>query len=279
MNRLGVCSWSLRPASPGHLEDLVRQAGLPLLQVALDPVRRDEGAWLPALDRIRAAGVEVVSGMWAPAGEDYSTLDSIKRTGGVRDPARWEENLGNARRCGEAARRRGLPLVTFHAGFIPPPGDAERAAVLDRLRRVADEFERVGVRVACETGQETPGSMLAALDELGRPEVGVNFDPANMILYGTSEPVAALRALCARVAQVHIKDAVPAGSPGAWGTEVVAGTGAVDWAAFFALVVSRLPGVNLIVEREAGESRVSDVRAGAAFARAALERASAGARA
>ena len=95
--------------------------------------------------------------------------------------------------------------------------------------------------------------MMADLDH---PAAGVNFDPANMILYGMGDPVAALRALEPHVRQVHVKDALPSATPGEWGSEVRAGTGRVDWPAFFA--IARELGVAFLIEREAGEQPASE---------------------
>ena len=269
--RLGVCSWSLRPTGPEDLAAKINACGVRGVQLALDPVRR--GAWDERQTRgvLEAAGVSVLSGMMEMAGEDYSTLDTIKRTGGVRPDATWPENLAAASKNAELARRLGIDLVTFHAGFLPhDAADPERATLMQRLRDLADAFGERGVRVAFETGQETAQTLLEALDELDHDNIGVNFDPANMILYGMGDPVDALRRLSPYVAQVHIKDALPTGTPGTWGSEVVAGTGAVDWSAFFAVLAEKLPDVDLLIEREAGESRVEDVRAAAAMVRGRL---------
>ena len=82
-----------------------------------------------------------------------------------------------------------------------------------------------------------------------------------MILYGMGDPVTAVRTLAPRIAQVHIKDALPTKVAGTWGSEVRAGTGAVDWAAFFA-ALSEVPAtIRLAIEREAGDNRVGDIRA------------------
>jgi sugar phosphate isomerase/epimerase len=269
--RLGVCSWSLRPTGPEDLAAKINACGVRGVQLALDPVRR--GAWDERQTRgaLDAAGVSVLSGMMEMAGEDYSTLDTIKRTGGVRPDATWPENLAAASKNAELARRLGIELVTFHAGFLPhDAAEPERATLMQRLRDLADAFGERGVRVAFETGQETAQTLLEALDELDHDNIGVNFDPANMILYGMGDPVEALRRLSAYVAQVHIKDALPTGTPGTWGSEVVAGTGAVDWSAFFEVLSEKLPDVDLLIEREAGESRVEDVRAAAAMVRGRL---------
>ena len=91
--------------------------------------------------------------------------------------------------------------------------------------------------------------------------IGVNFDPANMILYAMGDPVAAVRVLAPRIAQVHIKDAIATKVAGTWGSEVRAGTGAVDWNAFLAALGAVAAPVRLVIEREAGEDRVGDIRA------------------
>ncbi|MFG0330202.1 MAG: sugar phosphate isomerase/epimerase family protein [Phycisphaerales bacterium] len=259
-SRLGVCSWSLRPDSPADLVAKVRETGLDAIQLALDPIRSGAWSYDETVATLRDSGITILSGMMGMAGEDYTSLDSIKRTGGVRPDATWPANLAATNGNAELAKRLEIPLVTFHAGFIPhDTRDSEHTKMIERLRKIAGAFDRHGVRVAFETGQETADTLLAALDELERPEVGVNFDPANMILYGMGDPVEALRRLAPRVAQIHIKDANPSKLPQTWGSEVVVGTGAVDWPAFFEVVRDERIDCDLVIEREAGDSRVADI--------------------
>lgn len=258
--RLGVCSWSLRPGSPAELAELVGATGLRAVQLALDPLRTGELGVAETTAALARAGVVVASGMMAMAGEDYSTLESIRRTGGVAPDATWEENLVAAAANARLAGSLGIGLVSFHAGFLPhDPADPRRAILRERVRRVAAAFEERGVEVALETGQESADTLLGLLPELGG-RVGVNFDPANLVLYGVGEPVAALRLLLPCVRQVHVKDARPARRAGEWGTEVPVGEGAVDWPAFFAVLAGRRPGMDLMIERESGTERVADVR-------------------
>ena len=203
-HRLGVCSWSLQPASPAELAERLRRVGVDCCQLHLDPLR--EGRWKPAdtLTRLRDAGVEVRSGMMACHGEDYSSLETIRATGGVRSNDNWPTNLEIARRDAALAGELGLKLVSFHAGFLPHDvDDPERVTMLARLRAVVDVFACEGVRVAFETGQETAETLGGVLRDLDRPEAGVNFDPANMLLYAMGDPVEALRKLAPRVRQVH----------------------------------------------------------------------------
>ena len=257
--RIGVCSWSLRPSTPEELVERVRAAGLACVQLALDPLR--VGSW--SLDRTRdvlaAARIEICSGMMGMKGEDYSTLASIRATGGVRPDEHWEENRRAASEDARLARALGLELVSFHAGFLPEDGPGERAKFLVRTREIVDRFAEHGVRCAFETGQESATALLCFLEELDRPGTGVNFDPANMILYGSGEPVAALEALASWVLQVHVKDARRARVPGTWGEEVPAGTGEVDWERFFDVVHAREIDVDYVIERESGGERLADV--------------------
>jgi sugar phosphate isomerase/epimerase len=133
--------------------------------------------------------------------------------------------------------------------------------MIERLRELAAIYTDAGVRVGLETGQEDAETLLGVLDQIEGRGVGVNFDPANMLLYGVGDPIEALRELAPRVVQVHIKDATPSPEPGVWGEEVPAGKGAVDWDAFFDVVRDRLAAIDLMIEREAGENRVGDIRA------------------
>jgi sugar phosphate isomerase/epimerase len=138
-------------------------------------------------------------------------------------------------------------------------------------------FSAEGVRLGLETGQESAETLLAVLEELDVSTVGVNFDPANMLLYGMGDPVEALERLAHRVLQVHVKDALPTRMPGTWGSEVPAGEGAVDWGRFFDVLRAHALDVDLVIEREAGAQRVDDVRAARALVERELARTGGGA--
>lgn len=251
----------------------VRGCGLDAVQLALDPLReaseRGGGAW--ALEQTRRVlaegGISIVSGMIGMVGEDYSTLETIRWTGGVRPDRHWQQNLHNAHVSAAIAQALGLELVTFHAGFVPHSvEDEEFHVIAHRVAEVADAFAERGIAVALETGQE-PAEVLPGFLECAQPAMHqttgspfLNFDPANMILYGSGDPVGALRRVAPFVRQVHVKDALPASSPGVWGTEVPAGAGAVDWRLFFRVLREHCPDAGLVIERESGDRRVQDVR-------------------
>ncbi|MEW6071972.1 MAG: sugar phosphate isomerase/epimerase family protein [Planctomycetota bacterium] len=261
MRKIAVCSWSLHPGSARELAERARRAGVRHVQLALDPLRT--GAWpeVESLAALAAGGIEVISGMMGSAGEDYSTLATIRATGGVRPDRHWAANRAAAAANARLAARLHLPLVSFHAGFLPEArSDPERATLLGRLRELVDLFAAEDVALAFETGQETAETLAGFLAELDRPAAGVNFDPANMILYDQGDPVAALARLAPWVRQVHVKDAVRTTVPGAWGREVPAGEGEVDWPAFFDVLAARRLAVDLVIEREAGDRRIEDIR-------------------
>jgi L-ribulose-5-phosphate 3-epimerase len=261
--RLAVCSWSLQPSDPVALLDALAATGVTRVQLALDPLRAEPATWGKFPELARARGVEIASGMFVTVGEDYTSLDSIRRTGGVVPDVTWDENWRNIQAVAALAARLGLKLVTFHAGFLPhDETDPDFRKLLERIDRIAGVFARDGIALGFETGQETAETLAAFLRVLGRKDVGVNFDPANMILYDKGEPLAALRTLGPWIRQCHLKDARRTRVPGTWGEEVAVGTGEVDWASFLGTLDALGFRGDLCIEREAGTQRVADIRAG-----------------
>lgn len=258
--RIGVCSWSLRLSDPRQMIAALRRLDIAAVQLALGTARAEPSIDRGVVDRLRNAGFRIMSGMMGMAGEDYSTLESIRHSGGVRPDNTWPSNRRHAAAVARFAGQEAIGLVTFHAGFLPQRrDDPGRSAMLDRLRRIADLFGEHGVDLAFETGQETAETLADVLAHLDRPNVGVNFDPANVILYDAGDPIQALCRLAPHVRQVHVKDALPTDSPGTWGTEVAVGAGAVDWDAFFAQALAIRPAVNFVIERETGDDRDGDI--------------------
>jgi len=238
------------------------------VQLALTPLVEAPDVWNGTFDRLLDAGVTVLSGMLETVGEDYSSIARIAATGGVRPDATWPATRERAASVAALAGRQGIRLVTLHAGFLPHErNDPERGKMLDRLRAIAQLFSDVGCDIAFETGQEPASTLVDCLRELEVASVGVNFDPANMLLYGSGDPIEALTRLAPWIRQAHVKDAVPSGTS-EWGTEVAVGTGAVDWPAFVTAIASAPHRPNLIIEREAGEARIEEVRT----AKALIER-------
>jgi L-ribulose-5-phosphate 3-epimerase len=268
---VAVCSWSLQPASSAELVDRVRATGARAVQLALSPLAERPAEFADTFARLSDAGIEVASGMLETVGEDYSTLDTIRATGGVVPDATWPATRARAAEVARLAGAGGVRLVTFHAGFIPhDASDPTRATLFARLGELAAMFAAEGCALAFETGQESAETLAHALADLNATvpaahAVGVNFDPANMILYGMGDPVAAVRSLAPWIRQAHVKDAMPTAVPGTWGSEVRAGAGVVDWPAFLEALAEAPAPIRLAVEREAGDDRVGDIRAALAM--------------
>ena len=150
--------------------------------------------------------------------------------------------------------------MTFHAGFVPhDSAHPDFAKLVRRVAVVAGIFSAKGIQLGLETGQETAAALVEFLRVVNAPNVGVNFDPANMLLYGKGDPVEAVRMLGPWIRQVHIKDANRTRTPGMWGAEVRTGTGEVDWPDFFAAVAETGFRGNLVIERESGAERIADI--------------------
>ncbi len=265
LERLAVCSWSLQPAGPADLAQQLTAVGISRVQLGLDPVREDP-AWADAFTVLREHGIDVVSGMMAAVGEDYSTLETIRVTGGITPDGTWEQNLANFTANADLMVKEGVSTALFHAGFLPhEESDPDFEKMLGRLSAVADLFAERGLDVVLETGQEPAHGLRAFLDRLDRDNVGANLDPANMLLYNNGNPVEALRLLGSYVCNLHIKDANVTQVPGTWGEEVVVGTGQVDWSEFFEALDDIGFDGDLCIEREAGDQRVADIRAARGF--------------
>lgn len=259
---IGVCSWSLRVESAEQLVRELRALELSHTQLALGPLldleetKRDE-QW----STIRSAGVTVTAGMIHFAGEDYSSIPAIRKTGGFVPNDKWEERLARSVSAAELAGKLGLSMVSTHVGFIPHSNHGDYKVMVERVTKVADAMNKNGVLLLMETGQESASELLQFLNDLNARNVGVNFDPANMILYGAGDPIEAVKILGRHVRHVHLKDAVASSQPGSkWGEEVPFGKGEVPVPRFIATL--RRIGYEgpLVIEREAGDDRTGDVR-------------------
>lgn len=258
VNCIGVCSWCLHASDPAELIARVRETGLGTIQLGLIPLL-EERVWADAGKQLEDAGIAVASGMVGAFGEDYSTLETIARTGGIVPDEYWEANWRRFEQGAALAERMGLDMVSFHAGFIPSASEPGYDKVAQRVAQIADMFGNYGVDAILETGQETADDLLALLRDLNHPGLGVNFDPGNMILYGKGDPVEAIAKLIAKVRQIHLKDAKHTTKPGTWGTEMVLDEGDVDWPKFIDVLVGHDYAGDLIIERERGENGVADI--------------------
>ena len=270
---IGVCSWSLQVTSVPELKGFLDRLGIDVVQIACgDPHHAswDEGDAMPAT--ARAAGFRMSGSMLGFPGEDYTTPQTIEKTGGFGDPTTRPERLDRFRWALQRTKELGLSDMMLHAGFIPVVGDPARKSFLDTLAQVADLAGREGVVVAFETGQESSALLRRTLDDLNAPNLKVNFDPANMLLYDKDDPIAAVELLAPDIRTVHVKDANRPTVPGNWGEEVPLGQGQTDTRKF--LLTLKKVGYTgpLFIEREVGnqQQRFDDIAHGVRFIREVL---------
>jgi L-ribulose-5-phosphate 3-epimerase len=265
MAEIGVCSWSLQATSVPELKTLMRDVGGAVVQVGLgDPTH---GSWEEGdglIETFLDSGLTISATMIGFPGEDYTSPATIQRTGGFSDPATREERLAIFRHAVDQTKALGVDLISCHAGYIPPSGNAARGDFLDCLGDAVSYAEENEIGVALETGQESADLLRRTLDEMSMDGLGVNFDPANMILYDEGDPIDAVKLLGPDIFHVHFKDATPPAAPGEWGTEVPLGEGHVGMASYLEVLAAVGYDGPLIVEREVGtqEQRVADIRQG-----------------
>src|SRR5438105_7982296 len=124
---IGVCSWSLQVKSIPELKQLMDKLGVDVAQIACgDPHHAawEEGDRLPEV--ARAAGFRMTGAMLGFPGEDYTTPQTIQKTGGFGNPATRPERLERLRWAPERTRALGLNDLTLHDGFLPEAQDSDR---------------------------------------------------------------------------------------------------------------------------------------------------------
>jgi len=192
--------------------------------------------------------------------EDYSTLESIKVTGGVVPDDSWKRNHDLFAGAAQITAKLGVKYLSMHAGFIDESDKAYVKKMYERIRTLADIAKANGITLLLETGQETAPELRHFLEELDRDSVGVNFDPANMILYDKGDPIEAVRVLSPWIRHLHVKDAIRTSKPGTWGSEVPWGDGQVGVAQFLGVLQEVEFEGAMAIEREAGDNRAGDIK-------------------
>ena len=259
---IGVCSWSLQPEGAAQLVELTKQLGLQHIQLALWPlVPLDDKRKFQELGHLRKSGLTLTAAAMGFPGEDYSSIDAIRRTGGYVPDEEWPVRKALSVQAAQLAAELGIRKVSTHIGFVPPEGEPGYDDIKNRVRQIAEIFKGHDIDLLLETGQERADELLAFLHDVQSPNVFINFDPANMILYGLGDPIGAMQTLAPFIRHVHVKDATPSAKPGeAWGEEVPFGAGQVGPRRFLDALKSINYTGPLAIEREAGNDRVGDVR-------------------
>jgi L-ribulose-5-phosphate 3-epimerase len=232
-------------------------------------LRRAGEIWDEAL---RAAHFTPVTVVCSYLGEDYADIPTVLRTVGLVPEGTRSERIARTKAVADVAKHIGVDSVACHIGFVPEDmHEPLYPQIRDVARDICDHCAKNGQNFTLETGQEPAHVLSQFIEDVARPNLKINFDPANMILYGTGDPIEALDVLGKHVVSVHCKDGdwPPRDTPNALGSERALGEGSVGMDAF----IHKLKEVGyrgvLAIEREEPnlERRDKDIRKGVTLLR------------
>ncbi|MCH7594949.1 MAG: sugar phosphate isomerase/epimerase [Planctomycetes bacterium] len=271
---IGVCGWCLdRFDAVRSIELAGKELDVPLIQLGFfnrEVIAQADGKRLAAA--AEACGVHIVGVFVAFEGEDYSSIAAIAQTGGFMPDEPYETRLAATCKVGELAVSLGCGAVALHAGTVSTDVKSRGyATLLARVGETADRLMKLGARLLLETGRESAETLTNFIDALDRSNVGVNFDAANFVIYGTDEPLSALLRLRKRIECVHLKDAVRSHDPGVeFGQSTSPGLGDTGVARLVSkLRAQRFTGP-LLVESSGSNSGIDAVRESLAYLRTLL---------
>jgi L-ribulose-5-phosphate 3-epimerase len=246
---------------PGMAMGKVRDLGLPSAQIYVEEFHPGlDGRLRHALEAYQIEATAVVVG--GPGKEVWDFYGGPLTIGVVPRETRTAR-VAHIKKASDFAKQCGIPAVQTHCGFIPEnPNDALYRETVGTMRDLAAYCKRNGQNLRYETGQETPITLVRTIQDVGSDNQGVNFDLANLILYGKANPVDAIELLGPYIQGIHAKDGLWPTNPKRLGEEVPIGKGKVD----FPRIISRLKEVDyqgaVTIEREiSGPQQMEDVRA------------------
>jgi sugar phosphate isomerase/epimerase len=190
---------------------------------------RTEGQAREFLAQLQDFGITITCVFGGFEGESYADIPTVKETVGLVPPATRMARLVEMKEIADFARRLEVAVVGLHIGFVPhDKNDSDYGKIVSAAQELCDHAAAQDQAIHLETGQESAEVLLHFLDDVNRDNLFINFDPANMILYGVGQPIEALEKLGSRVRSVHCKDATWSDEPGiTWGEEVPLGEGDV----------------------------------------------------
>ncbi len=264
--RLGKVVWVGDGETADSVVKGVRELGLSTCQIGFEHLSGDSIVPLrKALDRY---GVEATAVSEHNPGRRVFDFYQGPLTVGIIPPGMRGARIAALKLAGDVAAGAGIPAIHTHLGFIPEdPNDPIYPQAVAAVKDVASHCKQRGLMLLCETGQETPITLVRLIDDVGVGNVFVNLDIANLIMYGKGNPVDAMEVFGDRVRGIHAKDGRFPTNPRELGVETAIGKGKVD----FPRVFQQLKRVNyrgsMMIEREVGDEaeRKRDILESKAF--------------
>jgi sugar phosphate isomerase/epimerase len=235
--------------------EVAQELGVPTAQLhAPHRDSRNPEAAKKFLRRCEQAGIQVTAVFGGFAGESYADIATTARTVGLVPEATRAARVQEMKEVADFAGVLGCSTVALHIGFISPDrGGPGYRGLVDVTHDLLDHLQANSQQLNLETGQESAEHLLDFLGDVERDNLFINFDPANMILYGTGDPIEALQAIGPYVRSVHCKDARWAAKNErgiSWGTEVPLGEGDVGMETYLRTLLRLGYTGPLTIERE-----------------------------
>ncbi|MBD15242.1 MAG: Fe-S cluster assembly protein HesB [Planctomycetaceae bacterium] len=212
--------------------DVARELGVTTIHLhAPSPSSRTPAAAQQFSARLAKLGIQVTVVFAGFEGESYADIPTVQRTIGLVPEATRQKRVQDLKNIIDFTELLEVDTTGLHIGFVPHDATcSEYAALIETTRDVCDYAAQKNIHIHLETGQEPAEVLLEFLHNVDRNNLRVNFDPANMILYGCGEPIASLKTIGSYVRSIHCKDAIWSDQPGeTWGQEMPLGEGAVDF--------------------------------------------------
>ena len=210
--------------------DLAGKMGLATSQLHGPPLgQRDQASADKILATLAPYGISITAVFGGFEGESYATIPTVVETVGLMPASTRQKRLDEMFEISDFAKMIGCDVIALHLGFVPhdttDPAYQDIVAVTQQLCQHAANN---GQAVHLETGQETADGLVTFIQDTKCDNLFVNFDPANMILYGAGNPIEAVEKIGNLIKSVHCKDAKWAANPGKeWGVETKLGDGDV----------------------------------------------------
>ena len=215
--------------------EVIRDLQVPTIQLhAPQRDSRTPGKASELRSQLESMDVRLTAVFGGFEGESYADIPTVVKTIGLVPEETRAARLAEMKEIADFAKALDCDAVALHLGFVPEDdADPRFPGIRDVTAELCDYCAENGQYLHLETGQETADGLLHFIAAVGRDNLKVNFDPANMILYGTGEPIPALEKVGQHVRSVHCKDATWSDQPGVtWGAEVALGEGQVDIKAY-----------------------------------------------
>jgi sugar phosphate isomerase/epimerase len=223
---IGVMTWVLR--DPIEALELAQAVGVKTMQLGCPPDDFDSASKEEFKKLLRKSGIKVTTVFCGYVGENYATMETTKETVGLRNLKFRGERMRKTFQISDFAKELGVNVIAAHIGFVPEdPRDPIYRDMVETMQKIADHCKNNGQYFALETGQETAKTLLRFIKDVGRNNIRVNFDPANILFYGSGDPIEALEILKDHVIGVHCKDIEMSTKVGQKPKEVLFGDGDV----------------------------------------------------